>query len=100
MRFVLFYESTESFNYFTDEIAKELSNRGHDTFILDLLNPSRPSHSMQGLMTFCSQKVDAIICFNRAGIHNDTDLCFGGYVSLCNSRRWRMGISSRRKVSV
>lgn len=72
MRFVLFYESTESFNYFTDEIAGELVRRGHETFILDLINMARPSHSMQELMTFCEQKVDAIVCFNRAGIHNDT----------------------------
>ena len=41
MRFILFYESTESFNYFTDEIAKELQRRGHDTFILDLLDFGR-----------------------------------------------------------
>lgn len=72
MRFVLFYESTESFNYFTDEIAKELESRGHETFILDLLNLTRPDHSMDGFMTFCAQKVDAVLCFNRAGIHNDT----------------------------
>lgn len=72
MRFVLFYESTESFNYFTDEIAGELARRGHETFILDLINMTRPSHSMQDLMTFCERKVDAIVCFNRAGIHNDT----------------------------
>lgn len=72
MRFVLFYESTESFNYFTDEIDKELTNRGHETFILDLLNPTKPSHSMQEFMAFCERKVDAIVCFNRAGIHNDT----------------------------
>ena len=72
MRFVLFYESTESFNYFTDEIAGELARRGHETFILDLINMARPSHSMQELMTFCERKVDAIVCFNRAGIHNDT----------------------------
>lgn len=72
MRFVLFYESTESFNYFTDEIAGELARRGHETFILDLINMTRPSHSMQELMTFCERKVDAIVCFNRAGIHNDT----------------------------
>ena len=72
MRFVLFYEATESFNYFTDEIAKELSGRGHDTFILDLIDPSNPSHSMNDFMTFCAQKPDAAICFDRAGIHNDT----------------------------
>lgn len=78
MRFVLFYESTESFNYFTDEIAKELTNRGHDTFILDLLNPNHTDHSMQEFMTFCGDKVDAVICFNRVGIHDDN------YINLWN----------------
>ena len=83
MRFVLFYESTESFNYFTDEIAKELAKRGHDTFILDLLNPSRASHSMEELMSFCEQKVDAIVCFNRAGIHNDTFINLWDMMDAC-----------------
>lgn len=83
MRFILFYESTESFNYFTDEIEKELAGRGHDTFILDLLNLSRPSHSMQELMTFCERKVDAVICFNRAGIHNDTFIDLWNMMDAC-----------------
>ena len=78
MRFVLFYESTESFNYFTDEIANELDKRGHDTFILDLLNPTRPSHSMQEFTAFCERKVDAVVCFNRVGIHDDN------YINLWN----------------
>lgn len=72
MRFILFYESTESFNYFTDEIAGELAGRGHETFILDLVDPSKPCHSTEEFMTFCERNVDAVICFNRAGIHNDT----------------------------
>lgn len=72
MRFILFYESTESFNYFTDEIANELIRRGHEVFILDLLHPTAPSHSTSELMNFCSQKPDAVICFDRAGIHDDT----------------------------
>lgn len=83
MRFILFYESTESFNYFTDEIAKELSSRGHETFILDLLNPSRPSHSMQELMTFCERRVDAVVCFNRAGIHTDTYIDLWNMMDAC-----------------
>lgn len=83
MRFILFYESTESFNYFTDEIANELTNRGHETFILDLLNPTEPSHSMQELMSFCEQKVDAVIVFNRAGIHNDTYIDLWNMMDAC-----------------
>lgn len=83
MRFILFYEATESFNYFTDEIAHELAERGHDTFILDLLNPATPSHSMQELMDYCGQKVDAVICFNRAGIHNDTYIDLWNMMDAC-----------------
>lgn len=83
MRFALFYESTESFNYFTGEIARELAGRGHDTFILDLLNPSNPLHSMQEFMTFCGQKVDAVICFNRAGIHDDTLINLWDALDVC-----------------
>lgn len=83
MRFILFYESTESFNYFTDEIAKELSNRGHDTFILDLINLTRPSHSMQEFMAFCENRVDAVICFARAGIHNDTFIDLWNTMDVC-----------------
>lgn len=79
MRFVLFYESTESFNYFTDEIARELTGRGHEAFTLDLLQPSRSGHSMEEFMAFCEIRPDAVICFNRAGIHNDA------YIDLWNS---------------
>ncbi len=79
MRFILFYEATESFNYFTDEIAKELNRRGHDTFILDLLHPRTPGHSMEEFMRFCGQRADAIICFNRVGIHNEN------YIDLWNT---------------
>ena len=71
MRFVLFYETTESFNYFSDEIAAELCRRGHDAFILDLLHADAPLHSMQEFTAFCGQKVDAAICFDRIGIHNE-----------------------------
>ena len=83
MRFILFYESTESFNYFSDEIAKELAKRGHETFILDLLNPSRASHSTEELMSFCERKVDAVICFNRAGIHNETFINLWDMMDAC-----------------
>ncbi len=83
MRFVLFYESTESFNYFTDEIARELTARGHETFTLDLLDPARPEHSMEEFMTFCEKKPDAIVCFNRAGIHNDTFINLWDTLDVC-----------------
>lgn len=71
MRFVLFYEATESFNYFSDEIAAELRRRGHEAFLLDLLNADLPGHSLQEFTSFCNQKIDAVICIDRIGIHND-----------------------------
>ena len=39
MRIVLFYSDVESFNFFSDVLAEELRKRGHETFILNLLNP-------------------------------------------------------------
>ena len=83
MRFVLFYEHAEDYNYFTAEIAKELTGRGHEVFIHDLVNPSRPSYSIQELMTFCARKVDAVVCFNRAGIHNDTFINLWDMMDAC-----------------
>lgn len=83
MRFVLFYEHAEDYNYFTGEIAKELTGRGHEVFIHDLVNPSRPSYSMQEFMAFCERKVDAVICFNRAGIHNDTFINLWDMMDAC-----------------
>lgn len=37
MRIVLFYSEEESFNYFTDQLVKEFTGRGHETFVLDLM---------------------------------------------------------------
>ena len=39
MKIVLFYTDTESFNFFTDQLAEQLNIRGHEVFILDLMNP-------------------------------------------------------------
>lgn len=83
MRFILFYEHAEDYNYFTGEIAQELAGRGHEVFIHDLVNPSRPSYSMQELMTFCERKVDVVVCFNRAGIHNDTFINLWDMMDAC-----------------
>lgn len=71
MRFVFFHEATESFSYFSDEIAEELRRRGHETFTLDLLHPDLPNHSLQEFTVFCTKKIDAAICIDRIGIHND-----------------------------
>ena len=71
MRFVFFHEATDSFNYFSDEIAEELHRRGHETFTLDLLHTDLPNHSLQEFTTFCAEKIDVVICIDRIGIHND-----------------------------
>lgn len=71
MRFVLFYENINSFNYFVNQISEELRGRGHEAFILDLLHTDAPTHSLQELTAFCGQKIDAVISMDRIGIHND-----------------------------
>lgn len=73
MRIVLFYSETESFNFFSDQLAKELQTRGHETFILNL-PPSfdGSAHSFDNFSKFVSQKVDAAICFDGLGTMDDT----------------------------
>lgn len=65
MRIVLFYTETESFNFFTNQLDKELKLRGHETFILDFMNPPADSpHSYKNFMLFASAKIDLAICFD------------------------------------
>lgn len=72
MRFCLFYSGVESFNYFTDRIKEELTNRGHECFILDLNNMSAPGPYSFGEFTrFLSVKADAAIAFDGLGIKED-----------------------------
>lgn len=72
MRIVLFYSEVESFNFFSDVLAEELRKRGHDTFILNLLNPpAEDPHSYVMFSQFASKKVDAAICFDGLGIKDD-----------------------------
>lgn len=73
MRIVLFYSEIESFNFFSDQLSKELQARGHETFIFDLLSFSdKNSHSLEDFSKFVSQKVDAAICFDGLGTREDT----------------------------
>ncbi|MCM1156661.1 MAG: glycosyltransferase [Roseburia sp.] len=83
MRFVLFYETTESFNYFTDEIAAELHKRGHETFILDLAHPHAPAHSLEEFALFCEQKPDVSLGFDRIGIHDDYYINLWNLLDVC-----------------
>lgn len=72
MRIVLFYSGVESFNYFTDQIEKELKRRNHETFILDLQNPpARDPHSFANFARFAEGEIDAAIGFDRFGLNED-----------------------------
>lgn len=84
MRFVLFYEATSSFNYFTSQIAEELADRGHEAFILDLLHTDAPAHSIQELTAFCARKIDAVISIDRIGIHDDYYINLWNLLGACS----------------
>ena len=66
MRLILFYSGIESFNYFTDEINKELHSLNHETFILDLRDATNtPGHSLKDLDEFTKIPVDAAIGYDQ-----------------------------------
>lgn len=72
MRIVLFYSGIESFNYFTDQLVQELHLRGHETFILDIRNPSSEDpHSYANFAHFIEKRVDAAITFDGFGLKED-----------------------------
>ena len=72
MRFVLFYSTVESFNYFTDRIVEELIKRNHECFILDLTNSTQDeSHSFKAFTEFLSVRADAAIGFDGIGLKDD-----------------------------
>lgn len=72
MRIAMFYTDTESFNFFTDQLNYELQRRGHETFILDLMNPpAETPHSYVNFVAFASYRVDAAICFDGMCIRDD-----------------------------
>lgn len=71
LRIVLFYCSTESFNFFADQLDRELQARGHETFILDVRNPSAEDpHSYVSFARFVSSGVDVAICYDAMGIRD------------------------------
>lgn len=72
MRIVLFYTEVESFNFFSNVLSQELQKRGHEIFILDLLNPPAENpHSYVRFSQFASAKVDAAVSFDGLGIKDD-----------------------------
>ena len=53
-------------------LSKELQKRGHEIFILDLLNPPAENpHSYVRFSQFASAKVDAAVSFDGLGIKDD-----------------------------
>lgn len=77
MRIVLFYSAVESFNFFADQLNRELLLRGHETFIWDLrtkgTEAAASSHSDAGFQKFMQQPVDVAISFDGIG-SQDADL--------------------------
>ena len=72
MRIALFYTAVESFNFFADQLDQEFRARGHETFILDIMNPPEESlHSFAHFAEFVSAKVDAAVCFDGIGVRQD-----------------------------
>lgn len=72
MRIVLFYTEVESFNFFSNVLSQELQKRGHEIFILDLLNPPAENpHSYVRFSQFASAKVDAAVSFDGLGIKDN-----------------------------
>lgn len=72
MRAILFYSAIESFNYYADQLEKELNHRSHETFILDLRNPPEDDpHSYANLVRFIQGPVDAVIGYDGFGMKED-----------------------------
>lgn len=70
-RIVLFYCSTESFNFFADQLDQEFQARGHETFILDLRNPPpEDPHSYVHFFRFASAGIDAAVCYDAMCIRD------------------------------
>lgn len=72
MRIALFYTAVESFNFFADQLDHEFRTRGHETFILDMMNPPKESlHSFAHFTEFVSTKVDMAVCFDGIGVRQE-----------------------------
>lgn len=70
MRIILFYSGVESFNYFTDEVSKELTKRGHETFIWDIHGDIiDKEQSFNEMLVFSEKGADLVICYDRLGIN-------------------------------
>ncbi len=73
LHIVLFYCSVDSFNFFADQLHKELQLRGHKTFILDLRNPPQEDpHSYGNFARFASSGIDAAVCYDAMCIRDQS----------------------------
>ena len=69
MRIALFYTDIESFNFFVDH---EFRNRGNETFIFDMTDPTEESpHSYAHFVEFASAKIDLAVCFDGMCVRQD-----------------------------
>lgn len=71
LRIVLFYCGVESFNFFADQLDRELRARGHETFILNLEDTSEEDpHSYECFTRFAAHGVDAAVCYDAMCIRS------------------------------
>lgn len=67
-----YYSKVESFNCFTNLLAREKLTCKHKTFILNLKNPPAENlHSFAKFSAFIAEKVDAAICFDGLRTRED-----------------------------
>ncbi len=72
MRIALFYTDIESFNFFVDQLDHEFRNRGNETFIFDMTDPTEESpHSYAHFVEFASAKIDLAVCFDGMCVRQD-----------------------------
>ncbi|ETP72446.1 hypothetical protein UYO_1516 [Lachnospiraceae bacterium JC7] len=82
MRFILFYSGIESFNYYTDQLVKELTTLGHETFLLDLRDANGVvNHSLTDMLKFMETPVDAAIGYDQMPVTGPA------FVDLWNERQ-------------
>ncbi len=77
LKIVMFYSEVESFNFFTEQLEKELQARGHETLILDLREKESAEYfervrslldSFKGAL---SEKIHGVICFDGLGARGE-----------------------------
>ena len=68
-RILLFYSAVESFNFFTDQLKKELEERGHEIYIMDLrVTLDQGIHADKEFEKFAESGVDMAVCFDGLAV--------------------------------